>query len=310
MSMYGYLKTVLLLALTVTVIGGCSGESTPQQGEKLRVVATTGMIGDAVAVIAGDVVDLHTMMGPGVDPHLYKATRGDLGRLDKAEVVFYNGLYLEAKLGELLRNMRTSKRIVAVGEVVPDSMLHYPEGSEGHPDPHIWFDVSLWRMVVAEIAEVLAEADPDHAASYAEAAAAFDDSLVVLHDWTAGQVAEIPPGQRVLITAHDAFGYFGSAYDIEVVGLQGISTVSEAGLYDVTSLVDQITDRGIKAVFVESSVPPKAIESVVRGCHDKGHEVVIGGELFSDAMGAEGTPEGTYLGMVRHNVNTIVSALR
>jgi manganese/zinc/iron transport system substrate-binding protein len=301
---------LLSLALAVVLLAGCSGESAPDADGTLHVVATTGMIGDAVEVIAGEHVDVYTMMGPGVDPHLYKATKGDLDKLDNADVILYNGLYLEAKLGQLLKRMGSTRTVVAVGEVIDDSLLHYPDGAEGHADPHIWFDLSLWRQAVAEIGQVLAEADPTNADVYSQAAAAYDDSLAVLHEWTAERIGQIPHKQRLLITAHDAFGYFGAAYGIEVMGLQGISTVSEAGLYDVTRLVDLIADRGIKAVFVESSVPQKAIESVVQGCRERGHQVQIGGELFSDAMGEEGTPEGTYLGMVRHNVNTIVSSLK
>jgi manganese/zinc/iron transport system substrate-binding protein len=302
--------TLLTLALLSIVFVACGDKQAEQADGKLRIVATTGMIGDAVRVIAGDRVELHTMMGPGVDPHLYKATKGDLDRLDKADVVFYNGLHLEAKLGTLLERMARTKKVVAVAESVPDSQLHLPDGSQGYADPHIWFDVSLWRMAVAEVGRALAEADTGNAAVYADAVKMFDDSLAALHQWTLEQVGAIPPEQRVLVTAHDAFGYFGTACDMEVVGLQGMSTVSEAGLYDVTSLVDMIVQRKIRAVFVESSVSSKAIESVVRGCRERGHDVTIGGELFSDAMGAADTPEGTYLGIIRHNVNTIVSALK
>jgi manganese/zinc/iron transport system substrate-binding protein len=249
-------------------------------------------------------------MGPGVDPHLYKATKGDLDLLDEADMIFYNGLNLEAKMTHILEKMGSEKTTAAVGRAIPDSLLRYPEHFEGHPDPHIWFDVSLWAMAVLEVGNQLVNADSVNVQFYLERTDAYLDSLEALHNWVHEQIAAIPESQRVLVTAHDAFGYFGRAYLIEVEGLQGISTVTEAGLLDVTNMVDLLVNRKIKAVFVESSVPQKAINSVVEGCRARGHEVIVGGELFSDAMGAAGTPEGTYLGMVRHNVNTIVKALR
>ncbi|MBD3258040.1 manganese transporter, partial [candidate division GN15 bacterium] len=192
----------------------------------------------------------------------------------------------------------------------PDSLLRHPAEYDGQPDPHIWFDFSLWSMAVGEIGDALAKLDPDHAEQYQVNTQALTDSLTGEHERIKTQIAVIPEERRVLVTAHDAFGYFGDAYHIEVEGLQGISTVAEAGLHDVTQLVDMLVKRKIKAVFVESSVSKKAIESVVEGCRSRGHKVVIGGELFSDAMGEAGTPEGTMLGMMRYNVSTIVNALK
>ncbi len=276
---------------------------------KIRVVATTGMIGDAVRVIAGDHVVLNSLMGPGVDPHLYRAAKGDLDLLHEADLVFYNGLNLEAKMADVLKKMGRTKTTIAVGQSVPDTLLRYPDGPGGHPDPHIWFDVSLWMMVVDEIGQQLASKDPTNAEFYLRTTQSYLDTLEALHVWVADRLATIPEKQRVLVTAHDAFEYFGQAYHTEVEGLQGISTVSEAGLYDVTKMVDMLVKRDIKAVFVESSVPRKAINAVVDGCRSKGHEVTIGGVLFSDAMGKHGTAEGTYVGMVRQNVTTIVEAL-
>jgi manganese/zinc/iron transport system substrate-binding protein len=305
--------TVIGLLLAIA-IGGCGGKSEKTESQpvagRLRVVATTGMIADAVKVIAGDKVELSSLMGPGVDPHLYKATKGDLDLLKDANIIFYNGLHLEAKMVDVLKKMSRTRTAVAVGESIPDSLLRYSQGASGHPDPHIWFDVSLWMEAVDKVGQVLAAKDPPNAEFYLNNTRMYLDSLEVLDTWVLQEIALIPKQQRVLVTAHDAFGYFGRAYDIQVEGLQGISTVTEAGLYDVTRMVDTLLARNIKAVFVESSVPKKAINAVVEGCQAKGHSVVIGGELFSDAMGAAGTIEGTYLGMVRHNVNTIVKALK
>jgi manganese/zinc/iron transport system substrate-binding protein len=299
----------ILVVLTALVWSGC-GKTTVEDDGRLQVVATTGMIGDAVRQIAGDSVDVVALMGPGVDPHLYKATKGDLDRLQSADVIFYNGLFLEAKMAEILERMAGTRQVYAIGEVLDHDSLLYPDNVGGHPDPHIWFDLKLWSQAVAEVGAELQKADPTQAEWYRTRTKQYVAAILAEDDSVKAAIATIPPEDRVLVTAHDAFHYFGRRYGIEVKGLQGISTVTEAGLHDVTSLVDELVARKIKAVFVESSVSPKAIEAVVGGCRSRGHEVIIGGELFSDAMGPAGTPEGTYLGMVRHNVNTIVSALR
>lgn len=301
------LATALLLCLALAT--GCA-QKKETGPHKLRVVATTGMIGDAVKVITSGRVKLNSLMGPGVDPHLYKATKGDLDLLHEADAIFYNGLNLEAKMAEILGKMGRNKTTVEVGRAIDTTLLRHPQEFKGHPDPHIWFDVSMWTTAVERIADVLIELLPADSQLFRQNAQTYVDSLIVLHDWVDLQVQTIPAERRLLVTAHDAFGYFGRAYDIEVKGLQGISTVAEAGLLDVTRMIDLLVLRKIKAVFVESSVPPKAIEAVVDGCRSRGHEVVIGGELFSDAMGTAGTYEGTYLGMVRHNVNTIVNSLK
>jgi len=303
---------MILTGCLLLAVAGCQSGKIDDDG-RLKVVATTGMIGDAVTNIAGDNVKLSTLMGPGVDPHLYKATKGDIDNLNAADIIIYNGLYLEAKMAEIFSRMGTTKITLAVGAVISDSLLRFPTEFEGHPDPHIWFDLSLWERAVEEVMTSLSMLDSTNADQYRANGAAYLDSIRNLHGWVIEQIALIPEDQRILVTAHDAFGYFGRAYDMEVKGLQGISTVSEAGLYDVTRMVDMLVEREIRAVFVESSVPRKAIEAVVNGCRERGHEISIGGvggELFSDAMGEAGTPDGTYLGMVRHNVNTIVNALR
>jgi len=300
---------MILTGCLLLAVAGCQSGKIDDDG-RLKVVATTGMIGDAVTNIAGDNVKLSTLMGPGVDPHLYKATKGDIDNLNAADIIIYNGLYLEAKMAEIFSRMGTTKITLAVGAVISDSLLRFPTEFEGHPDPHIWFDLSLWERAVEEVMTSLSMLDSTNADQYRANGAAYLDSIRNLHGWVIEQIALIPEDQRILVTAHDAFGYFGRAYDMEVKGLQGISTVSEAGLYDVTRMVDMLVEREIRAVFVESSVPRKAIEAVVNGCRERGHEISIGGELFSDAMGEAGTPDGTYLGMVRHNVNTIVNALK
>ncbi len=305
--------TALLLIPTVVAtlsIFGCGTKEKTADNGKLKVIATTGMIADAVKMVAGDKVEIYGMMGPGVDPHLYKATKGDIEQFHNADIVFYNGLHLEAKLTDVFEKMSMTKTTVPVADGIPDSLLHHPKKFEGHPDPHVWFNLALWTNAVKSISATLVEKDAANAEFYQANCDRFVDSIITLHDKIIIEIQQIPKERRVLVTAHDAFSYFGEAYDIEVIGLQGISTVTEAGLYDVTQLVDLLVKRKIKAVFVESSVPRKSIEAVVEGCKADGHNVIIGGELFSDAMGERGTPEGTYLGMVRHNVNTIVNALK
>lgn len=302
----------LFFALSLLALIGTGCEPTEERtGEgKLRVVCTTGMIGDAVSVVAGDLAEVQALMGPGVDPHLYKASQGDLRKLSEADMIFYNGLHLEGKMGDILEKTGKLKPVVAVAEELdPSRLLRQEEGADSY-DPHVWFDVRLWADVVSQVGESLAAHDARHAEAYRQRAATYREELLRLDEWVRTEMASVPGMQRVLITAHDAFAYFGRAYEVEVRGLQGISTMSEYGLRDVTDLVSFITDRQIRAVFVESSVPTKSLEAVVEGCGQRGHQVSIGGTLFSDAMGAAGTPEGTYTGMVRANVQTIVKALK
>lgn len=308
------LLPVMLLTLLVT---GCTQEVNPDsfvfKGEyPIRVTATVGMVGDAIKHIGGAHLQVDVLMKSGVDPHLYKPSQGNIRTLDRADMVFFGGLHLEGKMAVVLRKIGQHKPSVGLGEVIPKERLivHAEEGADAVTDPHIWFDASLWALVVEEIGKQIGTYDAAHAAEYSANAAIYRDEVLSLHEWARTQIAEIPQPQRVLITAHDAFHYFGRAYDIEVMGLQGMSTSAEFGLNDVNRLVDIIVERGIKALFVESSIPRRSIEAVQEGCRARGHEVSIGGELFSDAMGADGTPEGTYIGMVRHNVNTIVQALK
>lgn len=305
------LLTVCLIGLSVLMTGCGSEESTESTADtKPYIVATTGMIADAVSEIVGDLATVEGLMGPGVDPHLYKATRGDLTQLRKAKVIFYNGLHLEGKMGEVLEKLSEQKPVYAVGEALSSDSLIYHGSSTDSKDPHIWFDVSMWTQVVSEIALRMREVDAPNQAIYKQRADAYIQKLNRLDEAVSQKLAEIPQSQRVLITAHDAFSYFGRAYGVEVRGLQGISTVSEFGLKDVSELVDFIVSRKIKAVFVESSIPTRSLEAVIASCKQQGHEVKLGGTLFSDAMGAADTPEGTYIGMVNYNVQTITEALK
>ncbi|RIK43288.1 MAG: manganese transporter [Chloroflexi bacterium] len=276
----------------------------------INVVATTGMIADAAAVVGGERVKVTGLMGPGVDAHLYKASASDVNALDDADIIFYNGLELEGRMTDIFVRLARSKPTVPVAADIPQDRLREPPEFAGKYDPHVWFDVSLWIYAVRAIEASLSELDPGSADLYKANAEAYIAELEQLDAWVASEIATIPEGSRVLITAHDAFGYFGERYGMEVRGLQGTSTATEAGAGDVQALSDFIAERKIKAIFVESSVPQATIEAVQAAVRAKGHDVAIGGQLFSDAMGQAGTPEGTYLGMVRHNVNTIVQALR
>ncbi|MFQ5607815.1 MAG: metal ABC transporter solute-binding protein, Zn/Mn family [Candidatus Zixiibacteriota bacterium] len=302
----------MLAVLALAVISCQTRDTQPAKivRGQLYVVATTGIIANVARVIAGERAVVDELMGPGVDPHLYKASQGDISRLSSADLILYNGLHLEGKMSEALGKMSSQRVTVAVSDDIPREFLRAPPEFNNQFDPHVWFDVSLWSLATEKIITALIQIDPKGEAEYRSRGAAYQDSLAALHTWVTNEILRIPEDHRALVTAHDAFGYFGRAYQIEVYGLQGISTASEYGLNDVTRLVDMLVERKIKAVFIESSVPPRAIEAVVTGCAARGHEIVIGGELFSDALGFRDTPEGSYLGMVRHNVNTIVEALR
>jgi len=308
-------KTALLAALAafIAISSGCSGadERDPAADGVIEVTTTIGMITDIVKEVGGERVRVTGLMPAGVDPHLYKATQGDIRRLEQAEIIFYNGLHLEGKMAEVLQEMGKKKPAIPVAENIPKERLIAAAPNSGTEyDPHVWFDVELWMIAVEAVRDGLAAIDPGYGDFYARNAEDYLAKLAELHRYVQEQINSIPERSRVLVTAHDAFGYFGRAYGIEVRGLQGISTASEAGTKDVTDLRDFLVERKIKAIFVESSVPQDYMQAVVEGAREKGHEIVIGGELFSDAMGEEGTPEGTYIGMVRHNVDTIVGALK
>lgn len=299
-----------LVLLLLIIIFSCTLQQETNNNDRLAIVTTTGMIADAVKNIVGDSAEVTALMGPGVDPHLYKATQGDLEKLTNADVIVYNGLHLEGKMGEVLQKLARIKPVITVSEDIDPAFLKTAPEFNNSYDPHIWFDVNLWKAAVRKIQNELSTIRPDAKNYFASNYFSYEIQLDSLNQWITNKINEIPADKRVLITAHDAFGYFGSAYGMEVKGLQGISTLSEYGLRDVSNLVDYIVQKEIKAVFVETSVSEKAINAVVEGCQQKGFDVQVGGNLFSDAMGAASTPEGTYIGMVRSNVNTIVNALK
>ncbi len=306
-------RVAFLLALTV--VGSACGpaERTPDVSladRPVRVVTTTSMIADLAREIGGDRVEVEGLMGPGVDPHLYRPRESDVARLVGADIVLFNGLELEGKMGEVLEQIERRGIVAApVAEVLsPDVLLAPPEFS-GNPDPHVWMDVALWRQVAAAVADALTDLDPTHAETYTENLDAYQFRLDRLDAYVRERVEQVPESLRVLVTAHDAFNYFGRAYDFEVRGLQGISTATEAGTADVRDLAAYVAERRIPALFVESSVSPRNIQAVRQAVRARGFEVQIGGNLFSDALGDADTPEGTYEGMIRHNVDTIVLAL-
>ncbi|MFN0149571.1 MAG: metal ABC transporter solute-binding protein, Zn/Mn family [bacterium] len=296
------------VALAGLALAACAGKQ--ERSGPPRVVTTIGMIADMTSRVAGPHARVDALMGAGVDPHLYKASESDVRRLAEADLILYNGLHLEGKMGDILVKMASTRAVVPVAEAIPEVELREPPELAGHYDPHIWFDVSLWARTIDVIERELSKLDPPHAEEFKRNAGRLRDELRELDEWVGAEIATIPVERRVLVTAHDAFGYFGRRYNIEVRGLQGISTAAEAGLKDVDALVAMIAERKVKAIFVETSVPKKSIEAVQAACKDRGHDVAIGGLLYSDAMGAAGTPDGTYIGMVRHNVTTIVEALR
>lgn len=303
-------KFTILIILFMPLLAACnSAEAESESNGKLNIVTTIGMIADITQVVGGDHVNVDGLMGPGTDPHLYVASAGDVDKLQNADIIFYNGLFLEAQMEDILEQLGERKTAVPVAQTIPENTLLASPLYEDEFDPHIWFDVTLWQEAVKVVRDTLSTEDPEHANDYEANAAAYLQELDNLHRYVAEQAALVPEQQRVLITAHDAFSYFGRAYGFQVLGLQGISTQSEASTADVQELVDFIVENEIRAIFVESSVPVRTIEAVQAAVSDRGFEVEIGGSLFSDAMGDTNTPEGTYLGMVRHNIDTIVTAL-
>ncbi len=274
-----------------------------------KAVATVGMVADIVRVVAGDKAQLRALMGPGVDPHLYAPTRRDVARLLDADIVFYSGQMLEGRMTGLLEKVGRRRPAFAVTGAIARDWLLAREGAGGHPDPHVWMDVSGWTMATRHATDALCDFDPPNAALYHKNSEAYLVELKVLDDYARRCIASIPASQRLIITAHDAFSYFGRAYGIEVRGIQGLSTESEAGLRDVNRLVDLIVARGVPAIFVETSVSDKNVKALIEGVGARGRSLRIGGSLFSDAMGAAGTYEGTYIGMIDHNVTTITRAL-
>lgn len=301
--------SITLMALLVACSQPASQSDADLSQRQIRVVTTTGMITDIAQIVGGERVQVNGLMGPGVDPHLYKASEGDVILLAEADLIFYSGLHLEAKMAEVFEKMHGRVRTAAVTEGIDPDLLLTPAEFEGAHDPHVWFDVTLWMKAVESVRDTLVERDPKNAKLYQTNAENYLKELAELHDYVKAQAEKVPAEKRVLITAHDAFNYFGRAYGFEVRGLQGISTATEAGTGDVQGLARFIAERKIPAIFVESSVPERNIEAVQAAVEARGFKVKVGGELFSDAMGDPDTPAGTYVGMVRHNIDTIVSAL-
>ena len=302
--------SLLILILSIFLIS-CNGNDKSHENKKLKVVATTTMITDLVKKIAGDRVELKGLMRAGVDPHLYKATEGDMNLFLNADLVFYNGLHLEGKLVELFEKMsKRGSNLFAISDGIDKSMLISSSDFANNYDPHIWFDIGIWKKAAEYVAKKLADVDNSNKDYYFSNLKTYLKELDSAENVIKQKVNELPKEQRILITAHDAFNYFGRAYGFEVKGLQGISTLSEASVFDVQNLANFIIEKNIKAVFVETSVPMKNIEALRQAVKSKGQEIKIGGEIFSDSLGNTDRPEGTYIGMMIHNVNTIVNSLK
>jgi manganese/zinc/iron transport system substrate-binding protein len=315
---------VIALAVLALSLSGCGAgkkESGRAAGEPqrnavtyqgtgpIKVTVTTGMVADLVRAVGGKRLEVRQLLGSGVDPHLYKVSRDDVSQILKADLVVYSGLMLEGKMNDTFQKLAASQPVWAVTECLSEKELLQPDDSAGHPDPHVWMDVSLWIRCLEDFARRLGDFDPANRDLYLANASRYGEELRAVHEDGVNQIESIPAANRVLVTSHDAFGYFGRAYGIEVRGVQGISTESEAGLQQINQLVDLLVDRKLPAVFVESSVPRKSIEAVVAGAAARQQKVEVAGPLFADAMGEDGTPEGTYAGMMRHNFRLIAEAL-
>ncbi|MEX0718668.1 MAG: zinc ABC transporter substrate-binding protein [Planctomycetaceae bacterium] len=313
------IRTGSIFLCSIAAIIGCGGNDPENAGPQpavfdgprpMRIVATTGMVADIVRQVAGDAAAVTALMGPTVDPHRHKPNREDNQAIENADIVFYSGLNLEGRMADTFaRYGRNGKPVYAVTEKLDESQLREPPEFDGHYDPHVWMDVTLWSECVGFVADALAEFDPPNAEPYRANAAAYRAELERLDAYAKETIASIPAEHRTLVTSHDAFGYFGRAYGIEVSAVQGITTEAEAAIADVNALVELIIQRKIPAIFVESSVPPKNIQHVMEACRAGGWDVRLGGELFSDAMGEEGAYEGTYIGMIDHNATMIARAL-
>jgi len=303
-------RWIFYWVFSLLVLAGCKGPAGQVAGDgTLNLVATTNVVADLAAVIGGERVRVRALMGPGVDPHLYKASEGDLRRIAGADVVVFNGLHLEARMGDVLGRLAGRPRPVAVAEAIPAELLLDDPDEGGMADPHVWFDPELWARAGVYLAEFLAELDPEAGEYYRSRAAAMESMALELLAELRQMVEVVPAEKRVLVTAHDAFGYFGRAFGFEVHGMQGMSTVTEAGAADVQALASFVAERRIPAIFVESSVSPRTIQALQAAVRARGFEVAIGGELFSDALDAPGTPAGNWAGMMRQNVATIVAGL-
>ncbi|MFC4722989.1 metal ABC transporter solute-binding protein, Zn/Mn family [Geojedonia litorea] len=304
------MKNYLIIICITTMLFSCKNASKSENG-KLNIVTTTSMITDLVTNIGGDLINIQGLMGSGVDPHLYKASEGDVSKLANADIIFYNGLHLEGKLVEVFEKMEHQNiHTVAVSDALDKNTLIGSEYFASNYDPHIWFNVDYWVLAGEYVTEILKEALPEHTQTLETNWKSYQSELYNLKEDLFKIVETLPKDQRILVTAHDAFNYFGKAFDFEVVGLQGLSTATEAGVQDVQRLAAFIIEKQVKAIFIESSVPRRTIEALQAAVNSKGHQVEIGGTLYSDALGNPGTVEGEYIGMFRYNVNTIVNALK
>ena len=308
----GMNKNSLSVSRRAALLGGLAVLATApmvQAHSKLNVVATTGMIADAVRRVGGEFVEVRALMGPGVDPHGYRQTRSDIVAMTRSDLVLWHGLYLEAQMERFFEDLGEKRPVVAVAESLDkDSLLSHAD-YEGRFDPHVWMDPTIWADVVAAVAEALSAAQPANADAFVRNATVYQAELSDLAQYAKEVIAKVPQDARVLVTAHDAFSYFGEGYGFEVIGIQGISTASEAGLNRISQIVDTLVARDIRAVFVETSVSDRNMRALIEGAEAQDHKVEIGGSLYSDAMGEAGTYTGTYIGMIDHNVTTIARAL-
>ncbi|WP_312097946.1 metal ABC transporter solute-binding protein, Zn/Mn family [Niallia sp.] len=296
------------LLMTFVFLTGCSAESTESKGDdKLTIVTTIAQIAEPMSVIGGDKVEVQSLMGPGVDPHLYTATQGDIQKMENADIIFYSGLHLEANMVKVFEEIGKTRSVLAIGEVNPEEKLLKDE--KGAIDPHIWFDIDLWKESLDAATNELKKALPDDSDYFEKNKQEYFAKLDALKEEAKAQMETLPEDKRVLVTAHDAFGYFGRMLDIEVVGLQGLSTEAEIGLSDIEETIQLLVEHQVPAVFIESSINPASINAVIEGAKKEGLDIELGGELFSDAMGDADTEEGTYIGMYKHNVSTIYQAL-
>ena len=301
------MRKILLIIIVLTVFLSC--KENEKKSNKLKVVTTTTMITDLVSVIGGDAIEVNGLMGAGVDPHLYKASEGDVSKLYEADIIFYNGLHLEGKLVEVFEKMKQKKQI-ALANKLPENKLIGSEYFASNYDPHVWFDISFFKLFAEQVTNTLISEDPKNKLLYTKNSNEFIEKLNELEIKLTQLINQLPKEKRILVTAHDAFNYFGVSFGFKVVGLQGLSTATEAGVQDVQKLSEFIITNKVKAIFVESSVPKRTIEALREAVKSKGHNVKIGGSLYSDALGDKGTREGTYLGMYEHNVTTIINALK
>ncbi len=304
------MKKLISTILIALLLFSCKKEI-KKENEKLNVVTTTSMITDLAKNIGGDAIDVKGLMGSGVDPHLYKASEGDVTKLLNADIIFYNGLHLEGKLVEVFEKMESQDiKTIAIGESLDKSILIGSDYFASNYDPHVWFSVDNWKTIAKFVIEQLSAIDQKNAETFKTNGKIYLTKLNELETKLESVISTLPKEKRILVTAHDAFSYFGKAYDFNVVGLQGISTATEAGVQDVQKLANFIIEKEVKAIFVETSVPKRTIEALQAAVKSKDHEVSIGGTLYSDALGNSGTVEGTYIGMFEYNVNTIINALK